>query len=783
MLVKNSAHGPGHDAETWEHPPKAAGSLLQVGSAQLLGELQRALCADAVSLHIQEGGSALSLAAATGLSPEEEGALRHVQPGPTARETDVSEGLWPALDGWRAQCGFSDVIPVQLRGQAGIAEFVAFFFREPLPQRPQLVQRAADFVGELVGATPAGPLARRSLAADPYLRALTRASRVMASAGLTAPEVRQVIVQEASRLLHSTAVIHEPAPGGSGRVVTATAAPNEERAAQAATLLEGAVYPLGAPWLEGPIARGEAVLVSPHDVLSCTTGDPSRDAHGPVQTLVAPLAANGLALGVLTLVRAANDVAFTPQDVMFVESFADLAGLALENAQAFERAEQARRRAERTQFWLAEREQVSSEMALATCAPEVIDATLAATDFLEPVVALLGATTGASIKVLGARQQAAPAGTSRHPGLGTAWAELLTSGGGTTPTFLASAEAIQHRLGSAARCPPRVQALAVVPLDASIDMPAHSLLLAFARPVAFSRGIQTYLTFLAQRAAGFLWRFHALERLQEKEARAKRLAEFQAQLLSIVGHDLRNPLAGIRMAATLLSRMPPEPERQASVLRRIVSSTERCDTLIGEFLDYTRARIGNGIPITPRPLCLLQLTEDIVSECRDAVPGREVNVDASGDVRGAWDPGRLGQVLSNLVRNALTYGDPAQPIEVAVVGDAHSVVISVKNQGVPIPREKLATIFTPYERGSAAGDARSVGLGLYIVRKITEGHGGSVRVRSNADVGTEFEVRLPKHPQAPAYPVAAGAARPCAMPADVVRTLPAQTAPHSPRSR
>jgi signal transduction histidine kinase len=119
-------------------------------------------------------------------------------------------------------------------------------------------------------------------------------------------------------------------------------------------------------------------------------------------------------------------------------------------------------------------------------------------------------------------------------------------------------------------------------------------------------------------------------------------------------------------------------------------------------------------------------------------------------VHGEWDGERLGQVVSNLVANALQHGAPSAPVEVRLATRGASAVLEVHNSGPAIPPELRAVLFEPYRRGPAKGrKPRGLGLGLYITRQIVLAHGGDVAVTSSDEGGTTFAVTLPRRPEAP----------------------------------
>jgi K+-sensing histidine kinase KdpD/CheY-like chemotaxis protein len=239
-------------------------------------------------------------------------------------------------------------------------------------------------------------------------------------------------------------------------------------------------------------------------------------------------------------------------------------------------------------------------------------------------------------------------------------------------------------------------------------------------------------------------RFFQQQQLDQEELR--RRTEFEQQLIGIVSHDLRNPLGAIAMGAGLLQASPGLSERQLKAAHRIASSCERATRLIRDFLDFTQARLGDGIPLKRRPMNLHEVTRHVVDEVLQAHPERQVQVETSGDGQGEWDPDRIAQVLTNLVGNALAYSQPGTPVRVRTDSAPGAALLQVHNEGTPISAELLPCLFEPLTRGepTTGQHSRSIGLGLYIVREIVRGHGGSVDVASTAQTGTTFTVRLPQ---------------------------------------
>ncbi|WP_309892692.1 PAS domain-containing sensor histidine kinase [Archangium sp.] len=233
------------------------------------------------------------------------------------------------------------------------------------------------------------------------------------------------------------------------------------------------------------------------------------------------------------------------------------------------------------------------------------------------------------------------------------------------------------------------------------------------------------------------------------EAELQERAEFEQQLIGIVSHDLRTPLAAITLATALLQRDSSLSPRHAATVARILTSAERAQRLIASLLDFTQARVGGGFVLQYAPLELHGFVELAVEDIRLLYPERELHLEHEGEGQGEWDPDRLAQLLTNLLNNALTHGLREAPVRVRVQGEADSVVLAIHNQGKPIPAAAVPHLFTPMRRGDGAhrtGQPGSIGLGLYIVQQIALAHGGTISVDSSQERGTTFTARLPRHP-------------------------------------
>ena len=238
-------------------------------------------------------------------------------------------------------------------------------------------------------------------------------------------------------------------------------------------------------------------------------------------------------------------------------------------------------------------------------------------------------------------------------------------------------------------------------------------------------------------------------RRRDEAARQRALVYgYQEHLVAIVGHDLRNPLtallATVKHRLTKRDALAPELIKD---LERVLRSATRIQALSELLVDYTRARLGRGLPAHKAPADARTIVERVAEEVRASNPSSAVQIDVrSGNTGGMWDGERISQAVSNLATNAVRYGRRDAPVRIAVADAANDCVeIRVHNEGMPIEREKIPVLFEPYHRGPAGDDSTpGLGLGLYIAREIVRAHGGEIEVESTEAKGTSFTVRLPR---------------------------------------
>jgi signal transduction histidine kinase len=218
--------------------------------------------------------------------------------------------------------------------------------------------------------------------------------------------------------------------------------------------------------------------------------------------------------------------------------------------------------------------------------------------------------------------------------------------------------------------------------------------------------------------------------------------------LAILGHDLRTPLGVVYTSARFMLDTGELAEPHLTLTERIARSSTRMVRMVGDLLDFTRSRLGGGIPVTREDMNMGKAVHDVVDELSALHPERTLRIDARGEERGAWDCERISQALANLIGNALEHSSPNSPVTVRVGGGEDEITVSVHNLGPAIPPDRLNGIFNPMKPRDGAGGDRgptgSLGLGLYIAERIVHAHGGTVDVASSEGDGTTFTVHLPR---------------------------------------
>ncbi|HVE87789.1 MAG TPA: HAMP domain-containing sensor histidine kinase, partial [Myxococcales bacterium] len=231
-------------------------------------------------------------------------------------------------------------------------------------------------------------------------------------------------------------------------------------------------------------------------------------------------------------------------------------------------------------------------------------------------------------------------------------------------------------------------------------------------------------------------------------AERQRALTLRDEFIALASHELRTPLTPIKLQLQLLRRNstdPDLPRRLDTVDRQLVRLTR----LVEELLDTSR--MSSGWSLQRERVDLGALAQEVVGGLKEELDaaGCAAQVQSGGEVMGDWDPIRLQQVVTNLVTNAMKFG-AGKPIGVFIQGMGEQAELKVIDEGIGIPPAEQRRIFEPFERAREAAGVSGLGLGLYVVRRVVEAHGGRVSVHSQPGRGSTFTVRLPRFAPLPA---------------------------------
>ncbi len=237
----------------------------------------------------------------------------------------------------------------------------------------------------------------------------------------------------------------------------------------------------------------------------------------------------------------------------------------------------------------------------------------------------------------------------------------------------------------------------------------------------------------------------AIDTVANSEARLeeeRKTSALREQFIAVLGHDLRNPLTGILGGMEML-RKNPLNDRANQWAQMVVASAERMAELIDVVMDFSRSRLGGGLALERDVQDEIEaVLQQIVAELRTGAQMRNIETNFNVTVPVYCDLKRLAQLASNLLGNALTYGDPEQLIRVAALTANGCFELSVANGGAQIPESLLKNIFEPFSRGTVQPSRQGLGLGLYISHQIALAHGGELVVSSTPEE-TRFTFRMP----------------------------------------
>jgi PAS domain S-box-containing protein len=290
-----------------------------------------------------------------------------------------------------------------------------------------------------------------------------------------------------------------------------------------------------------------------------------------------------------------------------------------------------------------------------------------------------------------------------------------------------------------------VSSLMMAPLEHRRHVFGHITLMRDAGGPAYTADDEALLEDLAHRAA------QAIENARlygEAQAAVAARDEF----LSIASHELRTPLTALRLALEnmrrvstreAIERLPPQYVER--VLVTAERQGQRLEKLVTALLDVSRIHMGR-LELDVEEVELGAAVQEALGAIEDeaAQTGSEIVVRGE-PVRGYWDRLRISQVVTNLLSNAVKYGS-GKPVEVEFGPRSESAFLLVRDHGIGIDPADQPQIFERFERAVSSRNYGGLGLGLYIVKRIVEAHGGTIRVDSAAGAGAEFHVELPLRP-------------------------------------
>lgn len=242
--------------------------------------------------------------------------------------------------------------------------------------------------------------------------------------------------------------------------------------------------------------------------------------------------------------------------------------------------------------------------------------------------------------------------------------------------------------------------------------------------------------------------FHldAVEKISNAEKmlhEEQEMAELRDKFIAILGHDLKNPIATMRMSSDILLKMSKE-ELTLKHAAMIKSTSFRMQTLIENILDFAKGKMGEGIILERKAHngSLVQILEQVIKEIQISSPDRKIvfNLALNEDV--FCDKDRIAQLFSNLLGNADQHGDRDAPVEVTALTTNDRFELKVINKGEKIPEDSIERLFQPFYRNNEKVNQQGLGLGLYIASEIAKAHGGSLSA-SSSETETSFLLQIP----------------------------------------
>jgi len=264
------------------------------------------------------------------------------------------------------------------------------------------------------------------------------------------------------------------------------------------------------------------------------------------------------------------------------------------------------------------------------------------------------------------------------------------------------------------------------------------------------RQVMEHARLVAERRRSDEERERLLIQAQVARAQAEAAVRARDDFVTLISHDLRNPLAVMQAQMQMVRRRTAQgrslsTKQMMARLETIEAGIKRMSSLIDELQDATLLRAGHPLDLQVGPTDLVVLARDAAMRYRHLSDARRVRFEtAVPTLVGVWDAARLDRALSNLLSNAIKYSPEGGGVTVKVFREADWATLVVEDHGIGIPEQDLAHIFDRYQRASNVSDSMpGTGLGLAGVREIVAQHGGNLAVQSEVGVGTSFVIRLP----------------------------------------
>lgn len=237
----------------------------------------------------------------------------------------------------------------------------------------------------------------------------------------------------------------------------------------------------------------------------------------------------------------------------------------------------------------------------------------------------------------------------------------------------------------------------------------------------------------------------ARKRLEQSLCELEAEKELREKFVSALTHDLRTPLAVIKLSAQILKMKINDPEAFDKCVHRIMNNTDRADRMIHDLLDANRLKANEGLPVFVQECQLEEIIQHAINDLEDLYGKRFTVHNPIGKINVYWDNMAIHRLIENLASNAIKYGSANTSVTIAVKRDGEWLEIKVHNLGNPISIEDQKLLFQPFQRTqfAKASKQKGWGIGLSLVQGLAHAHKGSISLESCANDGTTFTVRLP----------------------------------------